>query len=64
MRVTERWATVDKDTLEYRATIDDPKVYTPWTLGATMKRGPAGNEILEYAGVEGERSVERLAPLD
>lgn len=65
MRVTERWATVDKDTLEYRATIDDPKVYTkPWTLGATMKLGPAGNEILEYAGVEGERSVERLAPLD
>ena len=58
MRVTERWMYVDQDTLEYRATIDDPKVYTkPWTLGVTHKRTPAGTELLEYAGVEGERNA-------
>ena len=71
MRLTERWTLVDPDTIEFRGTIDDPQVYTePWTLGVTIKRdigGPfatggerlEGNEILEYAGVEGERSVER-----
>ena len=64
MRVTERWTIVDKDTLEYRATIDDLQVYTkPWTLGVTMERGPEGNEILEYAGVEGETGVETAAAI-
>ena len=64
MRVTERWTIVDKDTLEYRATIDDPKVYTkPWTLGATMKRGPEGNELFEYAGVEGDKGVATAAAI-
>lgn len=58
MRVTERWTYVDKDTLQYRATIDDPKVYaTPWTLGVTHKRCPAGTEIMEYAGIEGDKAV-------
>ena len=72
MRLTERWTLVDQDTIEYLATIDDPQVYTaPWTLGITIKRdmgGPfaaggeqlEGNEILEYAGVEGERDVEMV----
>ncbi len=72
MRLTERWTLVDRDTIEYRATVDDPQVYTgPWTLGITIKRdmgGPFavggeqldGNEILEYAGVEGERDVEMV----
>lgn len=41
------------------ATIGDPKVYTKsWTLGVTHTRGPAGNEILEYAGVEGDVAVQ------
>ncbi len=58
MRLTERWTLVDKDTLEYRATINDPKVYAaPWTLGVTHKRCPAGTEVMEYAGVEGDTAV-------
>jgi hypothetical protein len=59
MQVTERWKLADKDTLEYRATIDDPTVYTkPWTIGVTHKRCPAGSELFEYAGVEGTKAVE------
>ena len=69
MQLTERWTFVDSETLEYRATIDDPQVYTrPWTLGITIKRNvsgfqpgseplPEGAELLEYAAVEGERHV-------
>ena len=55
MRVTERFTYVDPDMLEYRATIDDPQVYTqPWTIAITNKRTPPGTELLEYAGIEGE----------
>ena len=58
MRVTERWTYVDQDTLEYRATIDDPQVYTrPWTLAIRNVRTPAGTELLEYAGVEGDQNA-------
>jgi len=64
MRVTERWTIVDQDTLEYRATIDDPNVYTkPWMIGVTFERGPEGNEILEYAGVEDETGVQTAAAI-
>ena len=62
MRVTERWTFLDKDTLQYRATIDDPKVYTkPWTLGVTHKRAPATTEIFEYAGAEGDKDASETA---
>ncbi len=55
MKVTERWTILDKDNIDYKATIDDPKVYTkPWTLGVKMVRAPEGTEIFEYAGVEGD----------
>lgn len=61
MRITEQWTFVDQNTIEYRATIDDPNVYTrPWTIGFTHTRGLPENEILEYAGVEGERSEQQL----
>jgi hypothetical protein len=55
MRVTERWTFVDQNTLEYKATVDDPKVYTqPWTIGVTHTRNAPGSELMEYAGVEGD----------
>lgn len=61
MQVSERFTYVDKDTIEYRATINDPKVYTrPWTIAFTHKRAPAGAEIMEYAGVEGETAMTRV----
>ena len=58
MRATERWTFVDQDTLAYRATIDDPVVFTrPWTMSLTFKRTPPGTELLEYAGVEGSTGL-------
>jgi hypothetical protein len=58
MRATERWTFVDKDTLDYKVTIDDPKVFTkPWTMTLVFKRAPAGTELMEYAGVEGSKGL-------
>ena len=62
MKVTERWTFADKDTLQYRATIEDPKIFTrPWTVGVTHKRAPGGTELLEYAGVEGDTGAATAA---
>ena len=62
LHVTERLTRIDDETLEFRATIDDPQMYTrPWTLGYTMKRNIEPNfEQWEHACVEGQRSLERL----
>ena len=63
MTVTERWTILDKDSIDYKATINDPKVYTkPWTLGVKMVRADPGTEIFEYAGVEGDTAATELAP--
>jgi hypothetical protein len=63
MKVTERWTILDKDSIDYKATIDDPKVYTkPWTLGVKMIRAKPGTELFEYAGVEGDTAAVELAP--
>jgi hypothetical protein len=39
MHVIERWTPLDKDHLEYRATLEDPKVFTrPWNLSVILYR--------------------------
>lgn len=62
LHVTERLTRIDDETMEYRATIDDPKMYTrPWTLGYTLKRNTDPNwEQWEHACFEGERSLDHL----
>jgi hypothetical protein len=61
MRATERWTLVDANTLEYRCTITDLKVFTkPWTMGLTFIRTPQGTEIMEYAGVEGSKGLKAI----
>ena len=59
MRVTERLTLVDATTLSYRATIDDPRVFTrPWTIGLTLKPavqdGQSVVELIEQACYEGD----------
>ncbi|GLV23340.1 hypothetical protein TomMM35A_31790 [Sphingobium sp. TomMM35A] len=39
LHVVERWSYADKDTISYRATIEDPKVFTkPWTIELLLNR--------------------------
>jgi hypothetical protein len=39
LHVVERWTPLDKDHLQYQATLEDPKVYVrPWTLSVILYR--------------------------
>jgi len=60
LKMTERFTLVDRDTLMYRATIDDPKVYTkPWTIEFPFKRDNH-YQMFEYACHEGNHAVEGI----
>jgi hypothetical protein len=70
LRVTERFTRTGPATITYRATVDDPTVYTkPWTIEESMAKIPG--PVFEYAchegnygmtGIlEGERVKERQA---
>jgi hypothetical protein len=60
LTMTERFTMVDADTLIYRATIDDPKVYTrPWTIEFPFKRDKE-YRMFEYACHEGNHAVEGI----
>jgi hypothetical protein len=50
LHVVERYTMVDRDHLEYEATIDDPKVFTrPWTMKMPLYRRVEKNiQLLEY----------------
>jgi hypothetical protein len=39
LHVVERWRFVDRDTIAYRATVEDPQVYSrPWTIEILLNR--------------------------
>lgn len=50
MKVTERFTRTGPDTLQYQATIEDPKVYTrPWTIRMVLYRRTEKNaQLFEY----------------
>jgi hypothetical protein len=63
MSLMERFTVVDASTIDYQATVTDPKVFTkPWTfrLPLTRRRMAPGYEMMEHACVEGERGAESL----
>jgi hypothetical protein len=57
LHVVERWTLADANTINYEATITDPKVFTrPWTLKFTIRRNQEKNyAFLEQACYEGHR---------
>jgi hypothetical protein len=49
LKVTERYMMLDRDTIQYSATIDDPKVFTrPWTIRLPLYRQKNMPRLLEY----------------
>lgn len=54
LKVTERFTPVDANTLQYEATIEDPKVYSKaWTISMPLYRRREPNmQLLEYKCVE------------
>jgi hypothetical protein len=52
LTIVERFTLVDKDTIDYRYTVNDPTIFTrPWTVSLPMRRAPG--PIYEYACHEG-----------
>jgi hypothetical protein len=50
LHVVERWSLVDGDTLEYQATVEDPKVLTgPWTTPKYLIRRAAPDAVIHEA---------------
>jgi hypothetical protein len=53
LKLTERLTRIDADTLNYQATVDDPKTWTrSWTILIQLKRND-NYQLLEYACHEG-----------
>ena len=55
LHVVERFTPIDADTIRYRATIEDPNVFTqPWTIEYDgLRRAPEDHMLYEYACHEG-----------
>jgi hypothetical protein len=57
LRVVERFTRVDRDTINYEVTIDDPTYYKqPWKVAIPLDRDPE-YKIFEYACHEGNQAV-------
>lgn len=49
LKVVERYTMTDRDTIQYEATIQDPKVFTkPWTIRVPLKRRTDRDRLFEY----------------
>ena len=49
LHLVERYTMMDADTIQYEATIEDPKVFTrPWKIGMPLHRQRGVDRILEY----------------
>ena len=58
LHVVERYTLMDHDHIAYEATLEDPKVYTrPWTMKFPI-RAQAGQDIMEFECLEGERDLQ------
>ena len=60
LRLVERLTRVDADTINYQATVDDPKTWTkPWTILIPLKRDDK-YQFLEYACHEGNYALKDI----
>lgn len=66
IHVTERITPKDENTIDYEATIEDPKVYTrPWKIAFTIGRNLTKNyEQMEFSCHEGEQDLPEYTPAE
>ncbi len=66
LHVVERFTALNANTIGYRATIDDVKVFSrPWTIAFNLVRNKDANyEQMEYACVEGEKDLQHYTTGD
>lgn len=61
LRITERLALVDADTILYTATLTDPNVFTrPWTIAFALERADKGYEWMEEGCWENEQDTTEM----
>ena len=61
MVLTERLEMIDRDTISYHATVDDPVHYQmPWSFVKTMNRVPPNDRILSHACMENEKDLQYM----
>ena len=61
LHVVEHFTPMDHDTIQYEATLEDPKVFTrPFKIKFLLKRAPKDYQILESGCFEGERDQAHL----
>jgi hypothetical protein len=59
LRVVERFTRVSRDTIQWRATIEDPTTWTrPWTLGLPLNADPEG--VMPYECHEGNYGMQNI----
>ena len=63
LHVTERYTRVDYDTIQYEATIEDPKVFTQPFKTSTTLMLREGTRLREYVCAENNEDVLRLEKL-
>ena len=66
LKVTERYSLLDADTMQYEATMEDPKVFTrPWTIRMTLQR-QKDTPLLDYecTGMLDELGIHHTWPRD
>src|SRR5262245_7064257 len=60
LHLVERFTRIDRDTINYEVTIEDPNMYTKsWKVATPLSRDP-GYQIFEYACQEGNHAVENV----
>ena len=58
LRLVERFTRVDRDTLQYEYTMNDPTTWTrPWTARVFMRPAPGTGVIYEFACHEGTYAI-------
>jgi len=64
LHVVERYSFIDKDHLDYEATIDDPKVFTKtWSPAPTFLSLRPGERLHEYECIENNEDIVRFEQL-